>query len=281
SKYNIESSQAALKEASANLEKTFIYSPVEGTVYKLNVEKGERVQGVQGFQGTEILRLANLNEMEVSVEVNENDIIRVHRGDTAIVEVDAYINQKFKGIVTEVANSANTSGISIDQVTNFVVKIRLLRESYSYLITDRNPVPFRPGMSANVDIQTFRANKVVSIPIPAVTTRSADSLNTVSKIQNEDEEGDIEVKDDKEKVDEDNEKKSQSELKEYVFIEKDGQAIQVEVKSGIQDNEFIEIKEGLKEGDIVIAGPYAQVSRTLRDKTKIKVVSKKEIYNKE
>jgi HlyD family secretion protein len=135
-------------------------------------------------------------------------------------------------------------------------------------------------MSANVDIQTFKAGKVISIPIPAVTTRSADSLKIFSSKNDEDRE-DLEVKDDKEKVDEENTKKSLSEIKEFVFLAKDGKAIQVEVKSGIQDNEYIEIIEGIKEGDVIIAGPYAQVSRTLRDNTKIKVVSKKEIYNKE
>ena len=141
----------------------------------MNVEKGERVQGVQGFQGTEILRLANLNEMEVSVEVNENDIIKVHKGDTALVEVDAYMNKKFKGIVTEVANSANIANMSIDQVTNFVVKIRLIRESYAFLINEKNPVPFRPGMSASVEIQTLRVSNVVTVPIQAVTSRNKDS----------------------------------------------------------------------------------------------------------
>ena len=141
SDYNVKSVEASLKEANSNLDKTYIYAPVDGTVSKLNVEKGERVVGVQGLQGTEILRLANLNEMEVSVEVNENDIIRIHKNDTTIIEVDAYIGKKFKGIVTEIANSANTTGTSVDQVTNFVVKVRILRESYLDLITDNNAAP--------------------------------------------------------------------------------------------------------------------------------------------
>ena len=275
SKFNIMSSEASLKEASANLEKTYIYSPVDGTVYKMNVEKGERVQGVQGFQGTEILRLANLNEMEVSVEVNENDIIKVHKGDTAIVEVDAYMNKKFKGIVTEVANSANTTGISIDQVTNFVVKIRLIRESYAMLITEKNPVPFRPGMSASVEIQTLRVNKVVTVPIQAVTSRSKDSLQTKSEMDN----GEMEVKNDKEKIDEEN-KKSDEETKELIFVIKDGKAVQKEVKTGIQDNEFIEIISGIADKEEVIAGPYSAVSKALKNGSKVKIVSKKELYNK-
>jgi HlyD family secretion protein len=148
-----------LREANTNLDKTMIYAPVDGTVSKLNVEKGERVVGVTGLQGTEILRLADLNEMEVSVEVNENDIIRVHKYDTAVIEVDAYMEKQFKGIVTEIANSANTTGISIDQVTNFIVKIRILRESYLDLVKSENIAPFRPGMSASVDIQTKRATE--------------------------------------------------------------------------------------------------------------------------
>ena len=174
--YNVKGVEASLKEARTNLDKTFIYAPVDGTVSRLNVEKGERVSGVTGLQGTEILRLANLNEMEVSVEVNENDIVKVHKNDTALIEVDAYMSKKFKGIVTEIANSSNSSGISVDQVTNFVVKVRLLRDSYIYLINEGNTVPFRPGMSASVDIQTKRVMSVVSVPIQAVTVRSKDSI---------------------------------------------------------------------------------------------------------
>jgi len=278
SKSNIQSSEATLKEASTNLEKTYIYSPVDGTVYKMNIEKGERVQGVQGFQGTEILRLANLNEMEVSVEVNENDIIKVHKGDTAIVEVDAYMNKKFKGIVTEVANSANIANMSIDQVTNFVVKIRLIRDSYGFLITEKNPVPFRPGMSASVEIQTLRVSNVVTVPIQAVTSRNKDSLMVKEGEQN----GDMKVKNDKEKVDEEKEKKkAEEEIKELVFVIKDGKAVQKVVLSGIQDNEFIQIISGLEKGEEVISGPYSAVSRSLRDGSKVAVVSKKDLYNKE
>jgi HlyD family secretion protein len=272
SRFNISSSEASLKEATANLEKTYIYSPVDGTVYKMNVEKGERVQGVQGFQGTEILRLANLNEMEVSVEVNENDIIKVHKGDTAIVEVDAYMNKKFKGIVSEVANSANTSGISIDQVTNFVVKIRLLRESYSYLITDKNPVPFRPGMSAGVEIQTLRVDNVVTVPIQAVTSRSKDSVMVKNNDENNRE---LKVKNDAEVT---TSKKEEEKTKELVFVIENGKAVQRFVKSGIQDNEFIEITDGLKIGDEIISGPYSAVSKALKNGSKVKVVSKKDLY---
>ena len=271
--YNVKSMEASLKEANSNLDKTFIYAPVDGTVSKLNVEKGERVVGVQGLQGTEILRLANLNEMEASVEVNENDIIRIHKNDTAIIEVDAYLGKKFKGIVTEVANSANTTGISVDQVTNFVVKIRVLRESYTDLITLNNPAPFRPGMSASVEIQTMRASNIITIPIPAVTTRNSDTTQT--KSLNRDEEPTVVVVDEKEKKM--NEKKD--EVKECVFLNVNGVAKMVFVKTGVQDNDYIEILSGIKVGDEIISGPYGAVSKLLKNGSSIKVVTKDELFS--
>ncbi len=271
--YNVKGMQASLKEANSNLDKTYIYAPVDGTVSKLNVEKGERVVGVQGLQGTEILRLANLNEMEASVEVNENDIIRIHKNDTAIIEVDAYIGKKFKGIVTEVANSANTTGISVDQVTNFVVKIRILRESYADIISETNPAPFRPGMSASVEIQTMRAGNIITVPIPAVTTRSGDTLKTKEGF--EDENQDLVVKDEKE------EKlaKKKEEIKECVFLNVNGKAKMVYVTTGVQDNDYIEIKSGIKVGDEVISGPYGAVSKMLKDGSKITVVDKDKLFS--
>jgi HlyD family secretion protein len=275
--FNIQSSEATLKEANTNLDKTYIYAPVDGTVSKLSVEKGERVMGVSGMASTEILRLANLNEMEVSVEVNENDIIKVHKNDTALIEVDAYMDKKFKGIVTEIANSSNSTGISVDQVTNFVVKIRLLRESYQFLLSENNLIPFRPGMSASVDIQTRKVANVISIPIQAVTTRNPDSLNT-SK-DNEFDDREVKLKNDNEDKDI---KKEEVKLKEYVFIvNKDGNAKQVEVKTGIQDNDYIEISSGLKAGEEVICGPYSAVSKSLKEGSKIKIVKKEDLYKVE
>jgi HlyD family secretion protein len=274
-KYNIESSEASLKEANTNLEKTYIYSPVDATVSKLSVEKGERVVGVSGMTGTEIMRLANLNEMEVSVEVNENDIIKVHKNDTAIIEVDAYMDKKFKGIVTEIANSSNATGISVDQVTNFVVKIRMLRESYGYLVTASNPIPFRPGMSASVDIQTRRVSKVVSVPIQAVTTRNKDSLDT--KNPNDEEDRQVRVQNENEEK-EAASRKAEEKIKEFVFTVDKGEIRQVEVKTGIQDNDYIEIVEGVKKGDEIVCGPYSAVSKTLRDKSKVKIVKKEDLY---
>lgn len=276
SDYNVKSVEASLKEANTNLDRTFIYAPVDGTVSKLNVENGERVVGVQGLQGTEILRLANLNEMEASVEVNENDIIRIHKNDTAIIEVDAYIGKKFRGIVTEVANSANTTGISIDQVTNFVVKIRIIRESYLDLVTEENPAPFRPGMSASVDIQTMRAANRITVPIPAVTTRSSDTTKTKERVDEENEGGDIVVKDEKE---EKLNSAKKEEIKECVFVNRDGVAKMVYVTTGIQDNDYIEIKSGINVGDEVISGPYGAVSKILKDGKKINVVDKDELFS--
>lgn len=273
--FNVKSMQASLKEANSNLDKTYIYAPVDGTVSKLNVEKGERVVGVQGLQGTEILRLANLNEMEASVEVNENDIINIHKNDTAIIEVDAYMGKKFRGIVTEVANSANTTGISVDQVTNFVVKIRMLRESYLDLITDLNPAPFRPGMSASVEIQTRRANDVITVPIPAVTTRGGDTTETKSRGPEGEEDPEVVVKDEKEEK----LNKKQEAIKECVFLNVNGEARMVQVTTGIQDNDYIEIKTGIKPGDEVISGPYGAVSKTLKNSSKIKVVTKDQLFS--
>jgi HlyD family secretion protein len=271
--YNVKSVEASLKEANTNLDKTKIYAPVDGTVSKLNVEKGERIVGVQGLQGTEILRLANLNEMEVSVEVNENDIIRIHKNDTAIIEVDAYIGKKFKGIVTEVANSANTVGVSVDQVTNFVVKIRVLRESYAYLITEVNMAPFRPGMSASVEIQTSRAKDIITVPIPAVTTRNADTTKT--KALNRDEEPEMTVVDEKqEKLN-----KKKEDIKECVFVNRNGVAKMVYVVTGVQDDDYIEIKSGIQIGDEVISAPYGAVSKSLKDGSKIIVVDKDKLFS--
>jgi HlyD family secretion protein len=271
--FNIRSSEASLKEASSNLEKTYIYSPVDATVSKLSVERGERVVGVTGLNGTEIMRLANLNEMEVSVEVNENDIIKVHRSDTAIIEVDAYMEQKFRGIVTEIANSSNVLGPGIDQVTNFTVKIRMLRESYSSLISDRNPVPFRPGMSASVDIQTRRVSGVVAVPIQAVTVRNKDSVYV--KEEEEPGERDVVVKNEKEELEK---KVTETTNKEYVFLHDNGHVKQVEVTTGIQDSDYIQVITGLKAGDDVVCGPYSAVSKILKDKGRVKVVKREDLY---
>src|SRR6201988_3378704 len=251
--FNINSVQASMKEASTNLAKTFIYAPVDATVSKLNKKLGERVVGTATMEGTEIMRLADLNEMEVNVDVNENDIIRVHKNDTALIEVDAYQDRKFRGLVTEVANSANTSGINADQVTNYTVKIRVLRESYQDLITETNPVVFRPGMSASVEILTRKVKNALSIPIQAVTTRT-DSLQKPVGVAVETKSSDDEKEgaDKKEKKTEEKNKKPRA----CIFVLRDGKAKIIFVKTGIQDNEYIEITDGIKDKDEVISSPY-------------------------
>jgi HlyD family secretion protein len=277
SEFNVKSAEASLKESRDNLNKTTIFAPVSGTVSKLNVEKGERVVGTSQMTGTELLTIANLNEMEVSVDVNENDIVRVHLNDTSIIEVDAYLGRQFKGIVTEIANSANTLGVTAEQVTNFPVKIRILQESYKDLMANAQSSPFRPGMSASVDIQTKTVSGVISVPIQAVTTRT-DSSGIKGKKQDEEEEseGDLVVKDEKEESKKD--KMPEAKAEECVFILVDGKAKKVKVKTGIQDNNYIEILSGIKAGDEVISGPYGMVSKILKDGTKVEKVSKSELF---
>jgi HlyD family secretion protein len=263
--FAVQSAKASLDEAEESLTKTTITAPNEGTVSKLSVETGERVTGASQFSsGTEIMRVANLDIMEVNVEVNENDIVRVTLGDTSLIEVDAYLDRKFKGIVTEIATSANTTGISADQVTNFDVKIRILRESYLDMLTDSTVLsPFRPGMSATVEIQTEYVYGAITIPIQSVTTR-ADTTGVV-----EQEDANIEAA------------QSDEEVKEYVFLLEEGKAKMQEVKTGIQDNTYIEIKEGMEEGQEVITGPYRAVSKRLKDGDLVNKVDKEELYTEE
>lgn len=280
--FNVKSAEASVKQANDNLSKTSIYAPVSGTISKLGVELGERVVGTSQMAGTELMRIANLNEMEVSVDVNENDIVRVHMNDTALIEVDAYLERKFKGIVTEIANSANTQGVTADQVTNFTVKIRILQESYKDLLSENNPhlSPFRPGMSATVDIQTKQASNVISVPIQAVTTRSdtadADSDKKKFGKEKQEEEGDLVVTNAKEG----GEKKPEPvKAEEYVFILNDGIAKQVKVTTGIQDNNYIQVLSGIKNGDEVITGPYGAVSKMLKDGSEVKKVDRVSLFN--
>jgi len=275
SQYNIYSSQASLKEAQDNLTKTSIFAPVDGTISKLSIEKGERVVGTSQFAGTEIMRIANLNEMEVSVSVNENDIVRVHLGDTALVEVDAYQNRKFKGIVTEMANSASTTGVSADQVTNFDVKIRILRDSYKDLLSAKTPdlSPFRPGMSATVDIQTKTVVNVLSVPNQAVTTR----VDSTKKKDADDKK--------EKKVNEDGDEivttaaQKQDDIEEFVFIYDKGKVKKQKVKTGIQDATYIQIISGLNDKQEIVTAPYRAITKVLKDGDKVKKVDKKELFN--
>lgn len=271
--FNIKSAEAGVKESKENLSKTSIYAPVGGTISKLNIEKGERVAGASQFgSGTEILRIANLQTMEVNVSVNENDIVRVTLNDTAVVEVDAYQNRKFKGIVTEISTSANTVGVSADQVTNFDVKIRILPDSYKDLIKADKPndSPFRPGMSATVDIRTESVTNVLTLPIQAVTTRADTSSKAAPKME---ETGQPEQNE--------NVKKKMEVVQEYVFLFDNGVAKLLKVKTGIQDNTYIQITEGLKEGQEIITAPYRAVSKKLKDGDKVKKVDAKDLYTDE
>lgn len=262
--FTVQSQEAGLKEARKNLLRTEIFAPVNGIVSKLSVEKGERVVGTSQMAGTEMMRIANLNDMEVSVDVNENDIVKVGLGDTALIEVDAYGSRKFNGIVTEIANSATTtSATTSDQVTNFVVKIRILRASYADLTAkygNKRSV-FRPGMSASVEIQTQTVSSVTAVPIEAVTMRSEAELKAGGER--------------KKKKDED--KKADDEA-EMVFVVKDGTATLRKVKTGVQNDKVIEIKSGLNEGEEVVSAPFSAITRTLKNNSKVQVVNKDELF---
>ena len=274
SEFQVKSSAASLREAKENLNRTAVYAPQDGTVSKLNVERGERVQGASQFSaGTELMRIANLNNMEVNVEVSENDIVRVHLGDTTLIEVDAYLNREFKGLVTEIATSANTTGTSADQVTNFDVKIRILSDSYQDLVPENDPSysPFRPGMSASVDIQTNTESDVIAVPIAAVTTR-ADTTGRIKSAREKREE---------KKKEEKGQSTSKKVIKEYVFLYVDGKAEMVAVKTGIQDNSIIQILEGVELGQEVITGPYTAVSKTLKNHDEVEKTEKKDLFKGE
>lgn len=277
--YSVKSADASVKESKENLSKTSIYAPVSGTISKLNIEKGERVAGASQFSsGTEILRIANLASMQVNVSVNENDIVRVHLNDTALIEVDAYLNRKFKGIVTEISTSANVLGVSADQVTNFEVKIRILPDSYKDLLKagEENISPFRPGMSATVDIQTKTVQNVLTVPIQAVTTRSDTSEAKEKKAEQSEREGENVVTNTTDET-----KKKDDSFKEYVFLYENGKAKMVVVKTGIQDNTNIEILSGLKDKQEVITGPYRAVTKKLKDGDMVKKVDKKDLFTEE
>lgn len=273
-KFGINSAEAALKDASENLRKTNIYAPMNGIVSKLAVELGERVVGTSQMAGTELLRIADLNNMEVRVNVNENDIIRVGLGDTVIVDVDAYSasGKKFKGLVTQVANTANGAGSltgaatnSTESVTEFEVRIKILAVSYRDLIDPRKgkKYPFKPGMTATVDIVTATKPSVLSVPISAVTTRVEGKDKDAKKNEDED---DMNLGAVSEEEDSKKEKP-----KEIVFINDKGVAKKREVKTGITDTSagLIEVTSGLKAGEEIISGPFLEVSKKLKDGDKV------------
>lgn len=251
-KFSVISAEASLKEANENLTKTSIYAPMPGTVSMLLVELGERVAGTNLMAGTEMLRVADLSRMEAQVQVNENDIVKVSLGDTALIAVDAYLDQKFKGIVTEIANSAKTTGTSADQVTNFDVKILILPDSYKKIVDSGEKNPFRPGMSATVDILTESKPGILAVPIQSVTTRTDSTVAAASL--------------------------SDKDVRTLVFLTDGKYAFAKDVKTGIQDNNYIEILSGVADSDKVISAPFSAISKKLKDSTLIEVVKKQDLY---
>ena len=269
SEFGIASAGARLKELRTSLQRTIIVAPVSGIVSKLNVEKGERVVGTLQMAGTEMMRIANLSSMEVQVDVSENDILKVSLNDEVDIEVDAYLGRKFKGKVTEIANSASNVGngavLNTDQVTNFVVKVRMDPNSYADLVKVGQQYPFRPGMSASVDIYTHAAENALSVPLIAVTTREGDEdgegKGDKSKKKGDDEE------EEGPKATQVNQKTEI--IREIVFVVA-GDTVGVrEVKTGIQDNDYIEVLSGLQEGENVVSGPYSAIARKLKGGSRI------------
>lgn len=267
SRYAVESADAGLRDAMETLRKTTIYAPSNGIISKLDVELGERVVGTSQMAGTELLRIANLNNMEVRVNVNENDIVRVNVGDSVIIDVDAYSysGRKFKGLVTSIANTANGSGSSLsaaagstDAVTEFEVKMRILPESYRDLVDrkKKRSFPFRPGMTASVEVITDRKNGVLSVPISAVTTRSTEKEKEDEGSKNQ-------------TVTNATQARAEVKPEEVVFINKNGIVEQRTVKTGISDFENIEILSGLKAGEEVVSGPFLLVSKNLKAGDKV------------
>ncbi len=256
SRYNVQSAEARLQEAKDNLRKTRIYAPINGTISKLSVEAGERVVGTRQMEGTELMRVADMNRMQMMVEVNENDIISIREGDTAEIEVDAFVDDVFKGVVNQVGSSSASSGETsagsgTGQVTNFEVELDVLRSSYESLIdtTRQIPTPFRPGMSGMARIRTDRVKDALAVPILAVTTRQ--------QTQSRDER-----------------------LEEVVFKLKGDRAVRKGVQTGIQDNYSIQVLSGLEVGDTVISGPYSVVSKTLEDSMRVKTNARNQKFKR-
>lgn len=266
SEYSIKSAEASLKELKTMLGRTTIVAPVSGIVSKLNVEKGEQVVGTMQMSGTELMRIANLNSMEVQVEVSESDIPRVNIGDKVDVEVDAYVDRLFEGKVRQIANSANNLGsgmgaaaLNSDQVTNFVVTIDILSSSYQDLINTENKFPFRPGMSANVEINTSTVSDVLTVPVQSVTVREfdedADRLKRDASYNPKDER-----------------------FAEVVFVIDADSVRMLEVSTGLQDDKNIHVKAGLEEGMQVVTAPYSAISKKLEEGKQVEIVDEERLY---
>ncbi|MGE6218716.1 efflux RND transporter periplasmic adaptor subunit [Nubsella zeaxanthinifaciens] len=270
-KFGLEQSAANVKEAGANLARTTIYAPVDGVVSKLSIELGDRILGTSQMAGTEIMRISNLSNMEVNVDVNENDINRVSLGDSATVEVDAFAGKKFRGVVTEIASSATNVGAaataSVDQVTNFSVKVRLLSQSYSSVKGGAKdlPSPFRPGLSATVDIESETV-KGLSVPIQAVFTENK---------------SDSEKNGEAPDTEKQKNKLSDKKIKQYIYLfdAKASTVKKAEITTGIQNDQYIIVKTGLKAGQQIVTGPYTAIQTKLKDDLKVEQTTKDKLFN--
>jgi HlyD family secretion protein len=269
STYGLAQSSASVKEARDNLAKTTIYSPVDGVVSKLSIQKGERVLGTQQFAGTEIMTISDLSQLDVNVDVNENDINRIKLGDSSKIQVDAFLGKDFTGIVTEIGSSANVVGTNADQVTNFTVKVRISPDSYKNLLvkTAENPSPFRPGLTATVDINTNHA-KSLAVPIQSVTTREQKKAPANGPGNNNN----------NNQAQDDTKPQIAAPIKEYVFVYRAGKVKQVMVTTGIQDDTYIQILSGLKAGDEVVSAPFATISKLLNDNMTVEKVDKSKLF---
>jgi HlyD family secretion protein len=281
-KAGVQSARADLNAANKNLSRTTIISPMDGIVSLLAVKKGERVAGNSLSLGTEILRVADMSRIEVRVDVGENDIPKVLIGDSADVEVDAYNDRKFKGVVTQISSSSTSAQTSAaaatGDVTNYKVYVRIDPASYADLIDPKRPksLPFRPGMSANADIITTKHENVIAVPILGVSTRDKNEKESKAKAKEEQDKkkaqgvetssmnGAIAIED----------------LQEVVFVvQADGTVKLIPIRTDIQDNEYIEVLSGVKEGDQVVSAPYNTITKLLKDGMKVKVVPKEEVYD--
>ncbi len=263
-KYAVEGAEANLSQSRETLLKTTIIAPSSGIISQLNVKKGERVVGTAQMAGTEMLTIADMSRMEVRVNVSETDIAKVKIGDTTIIDADAYRNRKFTGIVSKigVSSSSGTVTASTDQVTNYTVHILIFADSYKDLVAKmaKGKFPFKPGMSASVEIRTNRQDNILSVPVNAVTTR--DWPDSVKNKRNQ-----------SGGLDKDN-------IRQLVFLydKKTNQVSIRDVKTGLQDNQYLQITGGLQEGDEVVIAPYGAIARTLKEKTKVRVVNKDKLF---
>ncbi|WP_129714580.1 efflux RND transporter periplasmic adaptor subunit [Pedobacter sp. SYP-B3415] len=272
----LNESGANVKEAGANLARTTIFAPVDGVISKLSVELGDRILGTVQNAGTEIMRISNLSTMEVNVDVNENDINRVNLGDSATIEVDAFADKKFKGVVTEIASSSKDIGsaaasTSVDQVTNFVVKVRIIPESYASVKLGAKdlPSPFRPGLSATVDIQSESVNGL-SVPIQSIFTDTKKAAETAGRDGRPEQDS------------QEKNKLTDKTIKQYVYLyNSNGTVKKAEVTTGIQNDQYIIVKTGIKSGQEIVTGPYSAIQNKLKDGLKVEKTTKDQLFNKD